>query len=195
MINKKGFLSLEKNVLELVLTIIGLLLILSAVVYGFNKITSNQILRNAQTSLDILESRANSLQEGEMVVARLPGLCKGEKECNWFIAGWNKEKKENPEKCLFDNCICVCQGTPDTPDSRKIACQFSNSCRFLEGISGVVINKDVFIREEVRGVEAKEGRETSNKKVPVEFPAIAFSSNLIEVEISKNNGVVTFTKK
>ncbi len=182
--DKKGFL-IEKAVLELVLTIIGILLILSVMVYAFGLVSTAQVKRNAQTSLDILESRANSLQEGGKVVAKLPGLCKDSKDCKWLLTGWSKTEKDMPEQHLLKNVVCVCKGEPN---NRVRACQNIDSCREIKGVSNVVVGPSQFlgIVGGAMGGGAMQGQ--------ISYPAIAFSTNLIEVEISKSNGVVSFKK-
>ncbi|MDO8564301.1 MAG: hypothetical protein Q7R87_04790 [Nanoarchaeota archaeon] len=183
--NKKGFL-LEKSVLELILTIIGILLILVVVVYLFGLVSTAQVKRNAQTSLDILSTRANSLQEGKMVVARLPGLCKeSNKQCDWFIAGWSKNDTDIPEQHLLKNVICVCKGEPN---NQARYCSSLDSCREIKEASYIIVGPSQFngIVGGAMGGGAMQG------KIP--YSAIPFGSNLIEVEISKNNGVVSFKK-
>ena len=186
--DKKGFL-IEKAVLELVLTIIGILLILSVMVYAFGLVSTAQVKRNAQTSLDILESRANSLQEGKNVVAKLPGLCKGgeDKSCDWFIAGWSKTEKDIPEQHLLKNVVCVCKGQYEDSFLRARACQNIDSCREIKEASSIIIQKTSF----KEFMTDNEGRAIPSFK---DYPVIGFESNLIQVEISKSNGVVSFKK-
>lgn len=183
---KRGFAWLEKSVLELVLTIIGILLVLAVVVYAFGLVSTAQVKRNAQTSLDILESRANSLQEGEMVVAKLPGLCKegSDKNCDWFVTGWSKDDVKIPENYLLKNVICVCQGDPDYATR---VCSYQDSCKEVKNSVGIKVGPDSF--DDIS--TDNEGRPI---KVPKDYPALAFKSNLIQVKIEKINGVVSFTK-
>ncbi|MEK6910895.1 MAG: hypothetical protein AABW82_03910 [Nanoarchaeota archaeon] len=185
--NKKGFLLLEKSVLELILTIIGILLILVVVVYLFGLVSTAQVKRNAQTSLDILESRANSLEDGQKIMAKLPGLCKegNDKTCDWFIAGWNKDDLKIPEKYLLKNVICVCNGKMDDLVN---ACNVQGLCREVKSAKIEIALNSFEVK--VDAMNKKEGKTTELIKLPI----IAFQSNLIEVEISKNNGVVSFKK-
>ena len=190
--NKKGFLLLEKNALTLIVAIMCIILILVVVVHYFNIITSSQIKRNVQTSLDILEKSANDLKEGEKKIVKLPGLNRGidvknEKEYDevWYITGWSKSDdgiKAPPEKYIFQNTICVCQSGYSNYKTRNIACQSINSCREIKGVSKIEIDNGFVYTGAI-------GDGFSPDK------AILFASNLIEVEISKSNGVVTFKKR
>lgn len=186
--NKKGFLLLEKNVISLVLTIIGLLLILVFIVYLFNIISTNQVKRNAQTALDKLEVSANSLENGKSVIVQLPGLNKESfKGSFWFLTSWSPEDSAKSlipaERYLTTNIICVCYGEPYNEKTRADACRNIDSCREIKGISRIDMEIGKYNPPGAQGP-------TSSK--PIEYPAIHFTSNLLQVTISKSNGVIAF---
>lgn len=191
--NKKGFLLLEENSINLVLAVMGLILVIIVIVYLFNALTTNQIKKNVQISLDILENKTNSLADGETTIAKLPGLCKGN-DCTRFIAGWSKNdngEKAPPEQYLLKNVVCVCNGVINNPSYytyMRLACSVANSCREIKDVSQIIVGPDTILT-------TKGGYMGARIDAPVEYPVINFHSNLLEVEISKNNGVVTFKKK
>jgi len=92
------------------------------------------------------------LEDGENNTFIIQGFKGGE---NWYLVGWNKEEQDRPEKCFFDNCLCICKpedATSNNPYGRKQygrqdlgeGCQDNGFCREIESPSIAVASR-VFI--------------------------------------------------
>ena len=115
--DKKG--DLVKNVLALVIAVIGLGLIIIAAVKLYN-LNKDQEFENAKKLVDGLIGKINNLKEGEIgrpIVRGVEG---------WSLVGWGKDDKSRPDKCFFDSCICVCRLGEN---GLRNSCQETGICR------------------------------------------------------------------
>ncbi|MCH7567872.1 MAG: hypothetical protein IIA87_00450 [Nanoarchaeota archaeon] len=158
---KKGI--LIKNVMALVIAVIGLL-ILSVVVVRLYQINVNQEQENARKTIDNIMGKIVLLEDGEIGRFAIQGF-KGSK--NWYLVGWDKRFEDRPDKCFLDNCICICKGNTPT------ACQSTGFCRNVK-------NEEVFVYSElvVSGVPPAG---------EIRYPAcISFFPSLQEIQVYKN---------
>jgi hypothetical protein len=117
---KKGI--LVGNALSLMLGGLALvgLIILGVELYGS---FSSQDESNAQEFLNSLNGKIKNLENGEVGNFAVRGLK------DFSLVAFNKNE-ERPEKCFFDNCLCVC---PNSGESGIIfSCQESGFCRKIE---------------------------------------------------------------
>lgn len=101
---KKGIL------LPNIVTGIIAILALSAIAYfiwrGVTAIQSNEEQKNAQYTINFIKAKVDALEIGAKTTQNIQ-LFKS--DGYWFISGWDKRNLDRPEKCFFDNCICLCK--------------------------------------------------------------------------------------
>lgn len=110
MINKKGFLLLEKNVVELVIAGLGILVVFALAVYIFNAFSAKQDVRNAQTALDIISVKVGAVTDMQNAEVQIRGPCKTT-PCNWYMDSYGINDNKKPDECgILKSCICFCDG-------------------------------------------------------------------------------------
>jgi len=168
--NKRG--DLLKNVLALIIAVVGIGLIIFAAVKLY-RVTIEQDSENAKKLLSAIEGKIKNLKDGE--VGRFP--VRGINE--WIFIGWDKDEKERPEKCFFDSCICVCKGNgKDAKDS----------CQGKDGFCRKIDRKLSVIGYRTYGVPIPSG--TISERVNY----LVLENNLIELEVHKTSLEVIITK-
>jgi len=96
--NKKGILT--KNVLSLLVAVMGIILLIFVSVSIYNSFESQEE-KNARAFLDGLMGKIDNLEDGETGVFPMRGVEER------YLVGWTSED-DRPDKCFFESCLCVC---------------------------------------------------------------------------------------
>lgn len=172
MIKRKG---LVRDTTSLVIAIVGIILLLFAV-YQLYNVFVDQDSEVAKRTLNVIEAKINLLDEGQ--TGKFPIKGPWNKDRKWYLVGWGKENSERPDKCYFDSCICICDG------SLKESCQGRNGfCRKVDVKEVRILNEILVKTPPVIGVEGPVPIETGGES---RASAIEFPANLIELQIKKN---------
>jgi len=139
--NKKGILT--KNVLSLLIAVMGIILLVFVSVSIYNSFESPEE-KNAKEFLNSLMGKMDNLEDGETGVFPMQGVE------GWYLVGWDKEllREEVPDKCFFESCLCVCNLQKDgvgleiiseVPEGKvKDLCQDNGFCRKVSSDSVTV---------------------------------------------------------
>lgn len=129
---RKG--DLVKNVLGILLTVIGLVVFFIALARLYN-VHANQESENAKRTIDSVIKKIDALSEGQATELILQGFTGAEK---WCVVGWNdlsSSERNALQKCFFSTCTCICKAPSltGTPTSYRLAlatsCQKDGFCR------------------------------------------------------------------
>lgn len=112
-----------KNVLSMLLAIIGLLIFIGGI-YKLYQVGLDEESENAKKTLDIVLARVDAMPEGVNGTFTVQGFSE---ENVWYLSGWNASDREKPEKCFDSSCICVCEGSALAKD-----CQDNGFCRKVD---------------------------------------------------------------
>lgn len=130
MINKKAEeFSLLSNLASVMVAVIATLLILGLggwIVYKYITIGNSPDEENAKATLESIDAKINSLEEGEnssFIERRLEG--------NWKLMAWNADTEDSlrPQKCFLKNCLCLFPASEDTLES-----EMAEQCQGKNGI-------------------------------------------------------------
>ena len=166
--NKKG--DLLKDVLSIIIALIGLLILFSAI-YKLYQVGVSQEIENARKTLDNVIAKIEALPEEESNTFAVQGF-KGAD--NWYLVGFGKND-ERPDKCFFESCICVCK-----EGGFKENCQDNGICRdFGEKEIDIYTNKFEFQRGEEFGEYFRK--------------CIRLKENLFEIDIEKKLNLINIT--
>jgi len=170
---KKGDIVL-KNVLGMVIAVIGIGMLILGIVNVYKAI-SNQEIKSAESRIEVLVSQIDNLNEGQQGTFSITGY-RNSKE--WFLLGWSNLASGKPDKCFDKSCICLCKGT--TGD----ICQVSGEgvCRTLDEEEVDVFTEPFFYKLVIQG-----GAQLSGN---MHRSCIRLQNNLIEVTASKADGFV-----
>ena len=181
--NKKGFALLEKNVVELVIAGLGIFMIFALAVYIFNIFSVSQDKRNAQTALDIIESKVAGLQEGKSADIEFKGPCKSSK-CDWFLDAYGIGDIRKPTECnLLQSCLCMCQGNM----GKDNLCYGDKVCKNFD-VRGIVISPGQFVTIALPVGELDKGSYATYNRTGLQ-------PNLNKFSISRLNGELTIVTK
>lgn len=97
--------TLTKNVMNFVLAALVIALLIGGG-YAVFKVLANDENQKAQRVLDNVEGKINALEEGEEGKFLIQGFKGAE---SWYLVAWNKDDEGRPDKCFFENCMCVCK--------------------------------------------------------------------------------------
>jgi len=149
--NRKGI--LMKNVMGIIIAVVGLAVFFAGV-YSLYKVNIAQDVENARNTLDNIIGKIELLDEDQENTFVIQGFS-GAK--NWHLIGWNNDTQPRPDKCFFNNCLCICnpEGDPDRNDrygkaafSRQEladACQSAGFCKDVESESIAVASSRTLI--------------------------------------------------
>ena len=120
--NKKGILT--KNVLSLLVAVMGIILLIFVSVSIYNSFESQEE-KNARAFLDGLMGKIDNLEDGETGVFPMTWVE------DYRMIGYDKSlpREEVPEKCFFESCICICKDGGDSSEYIKDECQSSGFCK------------------------------------------------------------------
>ncbi len=171
---------LLRNVLGLILAILGILIIMYGV-YQLYKVFVNQDIEKAKHALDVLEAKVKALDEmgsGANLNVTLIG------PDTWMLYAWNAEDRNAPDRCYFSSCLCACpsllpscdvvlQGqSKDVLQQAKEICQDKGICRSMP-------EKNIILRSHILPlIDPVTER-------PSISPIILFCKNFIEIRITK----------
>ena len=96
--NKKGILT--KNVLSLLVAVMGIILLVFVSVSIYNSFESQEE-KNARAFIDSLVGKIENLEDGETGVFPMRGVEER------YLVGWTFED-DRPDKCFFESCLCLC---------------------------------------------------------------------------------------
>lgn len=165
--NKKGESSgwnLTK-LLEIILAVICIALIVYISFKWYDSL-ANQESKNAQNLIETLDAKIQAAQEGGAVVrdlVRNPDTSREATNGEWVLVGWNVNDKNRPDKCYFNNCVCVCKTKKSLFPTRNDQssgindlvsdCQQNGFCRNIDASIQVSMDKissltDLVIRSE-----------------------------------------------
>ena len=100
--NNKGIAWTFKNVFSLLISIVGIIAIFS-IAYGLYDVLSSQSQnREASAIVEDLVGKIELLEEGESNTFLIRGLK------DWYLAGWNVDDSNRPDKCFLESCLCAC---------------------------------------------------------------------------------------
>jgi hypothetical protein len=187
--NKRGAETLLNNVLGLIIAAIGIGLLIFGVVKLYQVYSDNEA-DNARNTLDTLLGKIDALKEGESNEFLIQGFEGAE---NWYFIGYSEGQEGRPDKCFFDNCLCVCNGK----DAKS--CQEGGFCRKLDRDISVMTNEN-FVRPEGVGedISVREKLDDDidflfadcNPTDSVSCDLINTRPNLMEFKIDKGEGSV-----
>ncbi len=166
-IGRKG--DLTQNVLSLIIAALGIALLVFAAYKLYRANVENEE-ENATKLLNSLDEKIKNLKDGEIGRFPIRGVN------GWYLTGWGKDDYDRPDRCYFDNCLCVCYGESDL----KTSCQEKGICRKHDRKVSVI----GFFEIEVTSTDDFGGSIVTGKRKE-ERAAISFGKNLIEIEIKK----------
>lgn len=177
--NKRG--DLLKNVLALIIAVVGISLIIFAAVKLYS-VNIEQDSENAKKLLSAIEGKIKNLKDGE--IGRFP--IRGIEE--WILVGWDKDDIGRPDKCFFDSCICVCKGNGE---DAKDSCQGKDGfCKKIDKKVSVIGYKTYKKGAIGEGIPLPYPSETLSERVNY----LILQNNLIELEIHKTSSEVIISK-
>jgi len=199
-INERGEIS-TNTVITTVIAIIGIVLLGYAVSKIYDNF-ANQESKNAQSGLNNLILKINSINAGDSTTATLTGL-----NGNWFMAGWNRDESGRPEKCFSGSCICICSkagttiGIDESIGKNNLNKVFlASSCQKTGFCSVVEINEVSIIGGLVRSTTASPAPTVAlslptggQSVIPVSY--IIFPANLLILKIEKKDNVLKITNQ
>jgi hypothetical protein len=185
-LNKKGDMTIEEF-MGIFLAFVGIVLV-GFLFYKLYGITVSSEEKQVRGVLDKIILNSNSLEKDKSMNLTIQGF-KGAVEKNWIgnvggwiFVGWNKDEKFRPDKCYFENCLCVCKLENPTVEIRNVwsdknflksSCQDNGFCEeisFEIALESLVKNKGIY---------------------PDSGEYIFFPNSLKEIEIKKDaNGKV-----
>ena len=179
---KKGLL---KNVMGLVLAILGILAFISAG-YRLYQVFADQDIQNAKHALDVIEAKASALEEGKTNIFTLLG------PEQWMLFGWSKEDRDAPDRCYFSSCICACPSLTSVKDTTllnflkdktisqqaAVLCQDKGICRSISFSSVKLQSHQLDYIDPAT-------------KEPAISSIIPFRKNFIELRMTKKQNLLT----
>lgn len=126
-LNKKGEEEegLMGNTLGVVLAVAAILIVVGFVYVALIRITADTELESASSLMNVIEAKIKALSPGQSLNHTIQGFKTETADRHWYLVGWGKNQ-DSPDKCFFNNCICICAGYD------KDACQNRGICRFFE---------------------------------------------------------------
>lgn len=189
---KKG--DLAENVFSTVIAVLGLALLLFAAWKLYDYVVS-QDARNAQKTINLIEDKINALGDGQadkFAIRGIPG---------WFLTGWTVDDVNRPDKCMLNNCLCICKGTISiyarmatpglkaekaTISSTQLSedCKNNGFCRAFSSNKLIIAFQNAYTRQTYGGFTGGTVNEVDI------FPFLQFTAkNLYEIKVSKDIGI------
>src|SRR3989338_677304 len=175
---------LRNNALGIIIAVICLVFLIGLVALIYQQF-SDEESQKAKKILNLIETKANALEEGEKTLATVQGMP------NWGLLGWGKNDEGRPDKCYFKSCICVC---PDGEGFAKMSewsesCHGKGFCRFFDASEiEFSVDKNKFAEyEKVTDITGRESLGILKKdKEEGDFKLIFLRGNLNGIEIFKD---------
>jgi len=170
---KKGM--IRKNVLGLVIAVIGLLLIILAITKIYYIIPGNES-ENAKKTVETLKNKIDSIDNGEQSSVIIQGF---DGSNNWYLIGWNKGDINGPDKCLLKNCLCICS-VNSKGERDEHPCQKAGFCEFWD-------DKELIVYSNFSKVEGHFVTGGDINTFGAKFECIVLNSNLMKIEVKKTD--------
>lgn len=113
---------IHNQFLEIIVATICLLLV-AGLAYGAYNNYSNNDSASAEKVLGIIASGIEQIDDGKEVNLTLQGF---EGSDQWYIAAWNVDDENRPERCSLDNCVCLCK---KSKENYVESCQNRGYCK------------------------------------------------------------------
>lgn len=178
--SKKAFEITLNNTLGALLAIAVIVIFFIAIYQVYRAANSGD--KNAQTTLDTITAKIEALKNDETTTIE---IIKFNSPKSWSLISWNRDENR-PDKCLFENCLCICPGT--SIDS----CQNEGYCRFFEKetIEAITIQNYTYI-------DTYDGQEVfrTNKIIPLKGISINSGEGQIikTLQLTKKENKVSIT--
>lgn len=182
---ERGDFAINK-LLGVILAVFGILIFIF-VLFKLYSINLNQEDENVRRALELIAGRAENLNNEESVEMTVQGFKDFE---DWYLVGFDARdvSAARPQKCFFDNCVCLCK------EANALGCQQSGVCqKIAENVSVSASVASVEINYEYAsegGLQVLAGLSylQENKRIA----CIPMFSSLGEIRVRKNSGVVEF---
>ncbi|RMD66723.1 hypothetical protein D6817_03535 [Candidatus Pacearchaeota archaeon] len=186
--NKKASTITLDNVLSLIIFIVGIILIVAGIFKVYNLVGEARESRSAETLLDKILTKAKSVEVGEETEVTLQGF---KHDTELLLVAFNKDQAKAPEKCFFNNCLCICGGLSLTsPEEIEKLCQ-EGVCK--QSDTKISINSKKVIQIPLPYAGTPLGGYQSNE-LKIELNAIDIPQTLFKLKIKKpkENEVVIY---
>lgn len=123
--NKKGI--LLTNAVSAVIAVLGIIALFWGIYQLYTIDTTSDEQKAAQHLLDIVMAKVDALQNEQSTTASIQSFSSNG---NWYLTGWDKTKTARPDKCFFENCICICKSDKPLDVGKDGSyCQKQGYCR------------------------------------------------------------------
>lgn len=176
MMNRKG--DFLNNVVGIIIAVIGLSLLIFAITRLYSAHV-NQEDENAKSTIDLVMSRINSLEDGQSASITLQGFSGSE---HWYFVGWDNETRPRPEKCFFGNCLCICK------DAGNVA-----SCDGAHGFCREIKGRSISVESTTLKTRYYPGSGGAPSSSSLDFAiarCIKLKNSLFEIRISKKSDAI-----
>lgn len=121
------------NTFEIVIAVVCVALLVGGGFYVYNNFITNKEEKNAKKTIDEIIVVLDRLENEQTAGLTLQGFSGAN---NWYLVAWGKE--EGPDKCAFDNCLCICKAeysngirgrNPEEGDAQLRSCQDNGICK------------------------------------------------------------------
>ncbi len=129
-INKKGEEPVKPNLIEMVVSIIGIL-ILGLLALKLISIALDSDNKNAGQFFNSLTEKIDALEDGQNNTFTLQGF-----STDWVILGFDSGQGLKPEECLDKGCLCVCEKKDNSFD-----CDNGGLCKKIDKEKVEVLSK------------------------------------------------------
>ncbi len=170
---------LEKNVLEIVLAVVIILILVGGAFLFYRNLIVSSDVESAKTTMNVIEGKIRALREGE----KNSFFVRGVNAADWYLFGWGKFDSGRPDRCYFENCVCLCKLTgrgekEDCQDRTRAFCgSFEEERIFVEGYD-YSLPRSVDVGVGAPGIRLPGGVEVRNR-------ILMTSAKLVDLEIER----------
>ncbi len=125
---------LLKEILGIVLAVIIFLIFIGVAILIYRHLTTSSDVESAKSIMGVIDGKIRALEEGEKNTFSVRGV----NAADWYLFGWGGNDPRKPDRCYFENCVCLCKLTgngekEDCQDRQRAFCRaFEEEHIFVE---------------------------------------------------------------